>query len=850
MKDTQQSLPISTVLTDISTHLAARRELVIEAPPGAGKTTLVPLSLLGEPWLGSQKILVLEPRRLAARAASHRMAELLGEIPGQTIGHRMRLDTNVGADTRVEVITEGVFTRMLQNDPSLDGVGVVIFDEYHERSLDADLGLSFCLQARSLFREEDPLRIVVMSATLDTGNIAALLGDAPVVRSKGRRYPVQTHYARGRPSRVNLIDTVCATTMAALGEHPDSSILVFLPGQGEITRVAEHLAEKLRKDRRTRLFPLYGNLSIEDQRAAIAPLTTTGERKVVLATNIAETSLTIEGIDVVVDSGLVREPVFDPNTGMTRLQTRNISQASSIQREGRAGRLRPGYCYRLWSADAQGQLAPHATPEILQADLAPLALQLFRWGVQHPSELTWQDAPPPGPWAQAIDLLTELGAISGPPNKRALTKHGEAISGLSMHPRLGHMLICGAAAGQADDAARLAAFLSERDPMGNTSVDVETRLMFLRGDAPVPGRFRGWASRLQQLVRQYKNELPPISPADLTPLPQSQVTGYLLACAYPDRIARRRYAGGFQLANGRSALLPEGDNLGGANWLAIAEVSSSDRARHDTIRSAATLDPELFDSALKASTSPQTVAEWDQKARRFLAEERRAIGKLVLSRTKLDRVPLEAKLAALTALIRRDGFSIMSFDNTLQQWRARVDLVRQSYPAFTLPDLSDVHLLETLEEWLAPYLNQVSHIDHFRKLDVASILRGKLDYEQQQLVDRYAPKHLTVPSGSAVTINYLSSPPVLAVKLQEMFGFEETPAICDGKVPLLIHLLSPAGRPLQVTQDLASFWRNGYSSVRSEMKGRYPKHPWPIDPTTAQPTRHTKRRSQAPSKRT
>ncbi|MGB1256224.1 MAG: ATP-dependent helicase HrpB, partial [Thiolinea sp.] len=859
----QQRLPVEDVLDELKQQLAARDEVILEAPPGAGKTTLVPLALLDQQWLGGQKILLLEPRRIAAKSAAHRMATLLGEQPGQRVGYRMRLDTRVSHTTRIEVITEGILTRMLQHDPSLDGVGLVIFDEFHERNLESDLALSLCLKGRALFREQEndnatnkaesgehkPLKLLVMSATLDSGAISHLLNNAPVVSSAGRSYPVDIIYGQASKPRERLIDRMTITLQRAIKDNPDSSILAFLPGQSEIRRTAEALGEWLttHKISGVHLRPLYGNLSLAEQQQAIAPLpeSRVGEQKVVLATNIAETSLTIEGIDVVVDSGLVRSARFDPATGMTALHTSKISAASSVQRAGRAGRLRAGKCYRLWSESQQQQLAQHNEAEILSADLAPVAMQLLQWGVDDPSELDWLDTPPPGNWQQALDLLSSLGAIKQHP-AHTLTEHGEAMSALPLHPRLAHLLLCGAAAGVTQTAAQLAAVLSERDPLSRNAPDISQRLEILSGDKPCPRQHQGWLHRTRQLARQYSDQLrqhkaPTNGIAYL--VPEEQLTGYLLACAYPDRIARQRHSGGYQLANGRSANFSDRTPLAKQQWLAIAEVSSMAGGKSDVIRSATALDAGLFDTALAECVRTVSIAEWDEKTGRFIAEEQEKIGALVLRRAKLNPIPQAAKQTALLKHVRKQGLSVFSWPKALTQWCARVKLVRAT-EGNNWPDLSQDTLLATLEDWLAPYLDGVKSANDFRQLDLLAILGALLSWEQQQQLNQLAPTRFHVPSGSAIAIDYTVSPPVLAVKLQEMFGCEQTPAVVNGKVSLLVHLLSPAGKPLQITQDLAGFWRTSYHDVKKDMKGRYPKHPWPDDPLIAIATRKTKARLQ------
>jgi len=809
----QTDLPIAEVLDALAAALAEGDEAVLEAPPGAGKTTVVPLALLGCDWLGTQKILMLEPRRMAARAAATRMAELLGEKPGETVGYRVRLETRVSAATRIEVITEGILTRMLQSDPALEGVGLVIFDEFHERSLDSDLGLALALQGRELFRDGAPLKLLVMSATLDGAAVASLLGDAPVLSSAGRQFPVEVHYGKPWQPRQSVVEPVVAALRQVMARPETGSVLVFLPGQAEIHRVADaldnHPPTPMGSEGGVIIAPLYGGLSLEEQQRAIAPAPA-GSRKIVLATNIAETSLTIDGITTVVDSGLAREPAYDPGTGMTRLQTRRISQDSATQRMGRAGRLGPGYCYRLWSEEQQTQLVAHGTPEILQADLTPLALQLLAWGVSDPAELHWLDAPPTGPWAQALDLLQRFGAATRTDEGSwRITADGEQMARLPLHPRLAHMLVCAARWDALDSACELAARVTERG-----------------------GRAREQAKQFKRLCR----DLPRGSA-------QSVDEGTLLATAYPDRIAKRRQARGnsYQLSNGRSAALDPADPLCNAQWLVVSELGGRVGQSEDRIYHAVALDPAVFDGQLADLVAAVDEADWDEHAGRFVAHRQRRVGALVLSSEDRKSVSAEIREAAILALVRRRGLDLLPWSDELRQWRARVQLLHDTLGS-PWPDLADAALLSSLEQWLAPYLTGVTTLGDLARLDMAAILQALLPWPLPRELDELAPRSIEVPSGSNIRIDYTQAPPVLAVKLQEMFGCESTPCVAGGRVPLLIHLLSPARRPLQVTQDLASFWRNGYESVRKEMKGRYPRHPWPDDPLKALPTAKTKRR--------
>ncbi len=835
MRIADPDLPVAAVLDALAARLA-EGDAVLEAPPGAGKTTLVPLALLDAPWLAGRTILVLEPRRLAARAAAERMAELLGEPVGRTVGYRVRLESRVSRATRIEVITEGVLTRRLQDDPALEGVGLVILDEFHERSLESDLGLALALQGRALFRAADPLRLLPMSATLDGDAVAALLGGAPVVRCAGRRFPVALHYGEARRTDDDPCARTVATVRRVLAEAP-GSVLVFLPGRREITRVAEALEPFASPT--LQVLPLHGDLDLAAQHRIIDP-PPEGVRKVVLATSIAESSLTIDGIRVVVDTGLSRLPAFDPASGMTRLVTRPLSRAASEQRAGRAGRLEPGVCYRLWSESQQAQLLPATPPEILQADLAPLALQLLRWGVDDPGELAWLDPPPAAAFAQARDLLHDLGAAEPGANGWRLTAHGEAMAALPAHPRLGHLLLCGADAGLARLACNLAALLSERDPWRGHEADVAHRLDLLDGR----GR-RGTPSRLRRLAGRYRDLLGARVTPERTDADDPRWVGYLLACAYPERIAARRGPGpGYRLANGRGATLREDDPLVRSAWLVVANLGGHAGQASDRIHLAAALDPALFDAELADRVSEVEHAGWDDAGERLVALSERRVGALTLDARPLDAPPTDAFRDALLERVRREGLGLLDWPEAAQQLRGRVRLLRghagAGEQANAWPDLDDAALLVSLEQWLGPALDGVTTLAAMRRIDTRALLMHLLPWPLPRELDAQAPERIEVPSGSRIRVDYTVDPPVLAVKLQEMFGCRESPRVANGRVALVVHLLSPAGRPLQVTRDLASFWSDGYLEVRKEMRGRYPKHPWPEDPLTAVPTRRTK----------
>jgi ATP-dependent helicase HrpB len=835
------SLPIDEVLPALREALATRHEAVLEAPPGAGKTTRVPLALLNEPWLAGQTILMLEPRRLAARAAAERLASELGEKVGETVGYRIRLDSKVGPRTRIEVVTEGILTRRLQDDPALEGVGLLIFDEFHERSLDADLALALSLNGRELFRDDQPLKILLMSATLEGERLAGLLDDAPILRSEGRMYPVAMRWGRPFQPGEFIEPRLVQTILEALNDET-GSLLVFLPGQAEIRRVHQQLADALGENTQVLLCPLHGELDLAAQRAAIDPAPA-GKRKVVLATNIAETSLTIDGVRVVIDAGLARVPRFDPGSGMTRLDTQRISRASATQRAGRAGRLEPGVCYRLWSQDQHEQLAAYASAEILSADLAGLALQLGRWGVT-PTQLVWLDVPPAAAYAQAQDLLDRLGALDG----EALTRHGQAMAELPAHPRIAHLLLRGQALGLADMACDVAALLGERDILRGAGADLHSRLVLLSGEERAARGAQGGVQRARQLARQYRGYLRGKASEPVSDPEHPRWLGALLALAYPDRVAQQRRAGGaeYRLANGRAALFAEADSLMKQPWLVIADLGSRQGQREERIYLAADFDPALFDSVLAEQVRVVDQLDWDEREGVLRAERQRKVGELVLSREPLTGLDETARSQALVNLVRRKGLELLPWTPELRQWQARVALLRQldlvGKGESEWPDVSDAALLKSLEHWLMPYLGKVSRLSHFASLDLSSIVHNLLPWPLPQRLDELAPHHLSVPSGSSIRLDYSEQPPILAVRLQELFGLAETPRIAGGRQVVKLHLLSPARRPVQVTQDLANFWRSTYAEVKKDLKGRYPKHYWPDDPLVAEATARAKPR--------
>jgi ATP-dependent helicase HrpB len=839
MREGLPQLPISTALPALSAALAQGRNALIQAPPGAGKSTLVPLHISGSPWLGSSKILMLEPRRIAARAVAQRMAQLCGEAVGQHIGYRTRLETRVSRETRIEVVTEGILTRMLQNDASLAGIGCVIFDEFHERSLHADLGLALALESQQSLRED--LRLLVMSATLDLLPLTRLLNDAPVITAAGRSFEVETRYV---PRRTELpIEQQVAQTVRVALRDDEGDILCFLPGAAEIRRVQRALDDAALGA--TRILPLFGDLSAAEQDAALTPAPT-GQRKIVLATSIAETSLTIEGVRVVIDSGLRRFQEFDPSSGMSRLVTGKASQAAADQRRGRAGRLASGVCYRLWSEGTQAGLALHAAPEIMQADLAPLALELANWGATDAASLRWLDPPPAAPLAQARDLLLSLEAID--PAGR-VTPHGRSLSELGMHPRLAHMLRKSVPLGAARLACDLAAVLSERDILraapGNRDADMRLRAAVMRGDPhALPAGVNVDARALSQAKRSsalWQRQIAPDSSDGSDP---HTMTGLLLAFAYPDRIGRARDTSGrYLLANGRGARFNEAQSLAKSEYLVAAEIDGAEREAR--IFLGAPLDLADLEQHFATHITMHSDIAWDGRNHAIRARRERRLGAIVLDARDLDTPDPQAMQEAAIAGIASLGIEALPWTPALRQWQARVSLLRRLRVRAPeeWPDVEDPSLLSTLGTWAPPWIVGISRREHFARIDLAAALHGMLSHRQREILERDAPTHLAVPTGSRIPIDYQDGDtPSVSVRLQEMFGLTATPSIAEAKMPLLLKLLSPAGRPVQVTRDLVSFWARGYHDVKKDLKGRYPKHYWPDDPYTAVPTRRARPR--------
>ncbi|KQP31479.1 ATP-dependent helicase HrpB [Methylobacterium sp. Leaf100] len=817
-------LPIEAVLPALAAALASRASCVLVAPPGAGKTTRVPLALLDAPWLAGRKIILLEPRRLAARGAAERMARTLGERVGDTVGLRVRLGSKVSARTRIEVVTEGVFTRMILDDPELSGIGAVLFDEFHERSLDADLGLALALDAQGALRED--LRILVMSATLDGARVARLLSDAPVIESEGRAFPVDTRHVERDPNW-RIEEVMADTVLRALRADP-GSVLAFLPGQGEIRRVATLLADRVGED--TDIAPLYGALTPAEQDRAIAP-SAPGRRKVVLATSIAETSLTIEGVRIVVDSGLSRVPVYEPGLGLTRLVTARASRASVDQRRGRAGRTEPGVCHRLWSEVATNALEPFGRPEILAADLAGLLLDCAAWGVADPTTLGFLDTPPAPALAEARAMLSDLAALDG---DGRLTPMGQALRALPLPPRLARMVVAAAAHGRAREAADLAAVLVERG-LGGDAVDLGDRVeRYGRDRGPRAGDMRRLAQGWAKQAGTFAAEATTASAVDFSE------PGPLLALAYPDRVARARGRDGeFVMANGRAGRLDPALALARAPFLVVADITGT--AAQSRILAAAPIGLDALEALFPERIASTDQVTFDRSARALRARGLRRLGTLVLGERIRPVPPDEESAAILARGVAELGLAALPWTPALSQWLARLRFLRAADSAW--PDLSDEALTATIEAWLAPEIVGRLGVDAITPDDLGRALHALLPWDLRARLDTEAPTHVAVPTGSRIALDYdAEGGPVLAVRVQELFGLERHPSIAGGRIPLVLHLLSPASRPIQITRDLPGFWRGSWSAVRAEMRGRYPRHPWPEDPVAEPPTRRVKPR--------
>jgi ATP-dependent helicase HrpB len=810
------SLPIDDVLPDLLAALAAGPAAVLVAPPGAGKTTRVPLALLDAPWRGDGRIILLEPRRMAARAAARRMAGTLGQAVGETVGYRVRLDAKISSCTRIEVVTEGVFTRMILADPELTGIAAVLFDEFHERSLDGDLGLALTLDAMAL---RDDLRILVMSATIDGARVAGLLQGAPVIESKGRAFAVETRSIDRDPAR-RLEDQIATVTLEAMRAEAGSA-LVFLPGQVEITRTAEHLAGRLPPN--VIVAPLYGQLSPEDQDRAVQPAPA-GQRKIVLATSIAETSLTIEGVRIVIDSGYRRAPAYDPATGLSVLETVRVSQVAADQRRGRAGRNEPGVCYRLWGEGQTGALDRFDRPEILEADLSGLALDMAAWGVSDPAQLNFLDPPPKAAWAEAVALLKYLDALD---EDGRITEEGRALARLPLHPRLAHMVHKACREGNGPTAAMLAMLITERG-LGGSAPDLEHRLSNFRSDRSkradeARGLARRWVSMAGGNAAQ-------AGPDD---------AGRHLARAYPDRVAQNT-GGRFRLVNGRAAVLDAADGLAASAFLVVTDITGA--AANGRIRAAAAIDRTTIEELFADNIVTETAMAFDAASRSIRARRVRRLGALRLADDPVAIDDPVRAAALLAAGLAETGIGALPWSQDQKALRARTTYLSRAI-GDPWPDLSDEALGQNDAAWLAPYIAGRAGLAAITPDDLAAALDSLLPWDRRTEIDRLLPSHFDAPSGSRLPIDYgAENGPSLEIRVQELFGLDRHPAVAGGRVPLLLVLLSPAHRPIQVTRDLPAFWRGSWKDVAKDLKGRYPRHFWPEDPVSAQATSRAKPR--------
>src|SRR3954453_7533630 len=822
-------LPIDAVLDELSRTLEAHHAAVLVAPPGAGKTTRVPLALLDAPWVKGKKIIVLEPRRIAARASADRMAKSLGERAGETVGYRVRFGSKISRATRIEVVTEGIFTRQILDDPELSGIAAVLFDEFHERSLDADLGLALARDAQTGLRED--LRILVMSATLDGARVASLLGDAPLIASEGRAFPVETRYL-GPKADMQLERQMADAIAMALRADP-GSVLAFLPGAAEIRRTQNLLGERIH-DASVEIVPLFGALDAAVQDRAIAP-PPKGRRKVVLATSIAETSLTIEGVRIVVDSGMARVPRYEPDIGLTRLETVRASRAAVDQRRGRTGRTEAGVCYRLWDEQQTAALAAYTQPEILSADLSSLVLDLAQWGVSDPAELAFLDSPPLPALKEARSLLRELGALDG---EGRITAEGKSLRALALPPRLARMIVDSHRLGAGREAAEIAAVLTERG-LGGDSVDLDARLdLFRRDRSQRASSARAPAQRWASQVAATENAASAPSPypqggAELT-------SGVMLALAFPDRVARNRGDGSFLLANGRGAAVGRASALARAPYIAVAELTGT--AAQGRILLAAPITEAEIEQHFADHIETADEISFDRGAMALRARRKKKLHAITLSEPPLALAPSAETARVLADGLIAAGLDKLPWSNALKQWRDRVMFLRKAEGA-PWPDLSDEALAAEREQWLVPALFEKTALKDFSAPDLSQAVMALLPWELRARLEREAPTHFEAPTGTFVPIDYEAEQgPTIAVRLQELFGLNTHPSIAKGAVPLVVELLSPAQRPVQVTRDLPGFWRGSYAGVRSDLRGRYPRHPWPEDPASALPTRRVKPR--------
>lgn len=823
MRAFETKLPIDEVLPALHEALRASNVAVLCAPPGAGKTTRVPLALLDEPWVKGRRIIMLEPRRIAARAAAQRMAKTLNEEVGDIVGYRVRFGSKISKATRIEVVTEGIFTRMIADDAELRGIAAILFDEFHERSLDADLGLALARDAQLGLRED--LRLVVMSATLDGARIAALLGNAPVIESEGRAFPVETRYMGRKPDMPierQMADAIAQGLRAEAG-----SVLAFLPGAGEIRRTASFLSERI-SDPAVDVVMLYGALEGSEQDRAIAPAPS-GRRKVVLATSIAETSLTIEGVRIVVDCGLSRVPLYEPDVGVTRLETLRASRAAVDQRRGRAGRTAPGICYRLWDEAQTASLEAYTRPEILSADLSPLVLDLAYWGISDPAQLTFLDSPPAPALNEARALLRELGALD---DSHRITAEGRQLRQLPLPPRLARMLVDASRNGNALLAAEISVLLTERG-LGGDAADLEIRLDQFRRDRSMRANAardmaRRLAAQAQKLEPHAHDESEAASP------------GILLALAFPDRIARRRHGGSFTLANGRGAAVDAASALARETFVAIGEMTGT--AANSRILLAARLQEDDLERHFSDRISVDDDISFDRASSSLRARRRRRLGDLVLAEQTLRVTPSMNTAAILADGLAALGLNRLPWSKALGQWRDRVNFLRAS-EGEEWPDLSDAALTESRADWLMPMLHDKIALNDISAGDLSDALMSLVPWNMRRRLEEEAPPFFETPAGSSIAIDYEAEEgPKISVRVQEMFGLAKHPALAGGRVPLVVELLSPAHRPVQVTRDLPGFWTGSYAAVRADMRGQYPKHPWPDDPLNALPTRRAKPR--------
>lgn len=819
--------PVEEIVPQLRKELADNPVVILQAPPGAGKSTILPLRLLNEPWLNGRKIVMLEPRKLAARSVALRMASLREEEPGETIGYRVRFENAISSKTRCEVVTEGILTRMIQSDNALEDVGLVIFDEFHERSLQADLALALCCQVQQVLRND--LRLLIVSATLESDKLSTLLGNAPVITSSGKQYPVTAVYIP--PDKdAQLAPSTARVIRKALKEQ-QGDLLVFLPGTADIHRVATLLDAG---DLNVSIHPLYGDLPFKKQQEAILP-SSSGLRKIVLATSIAETSLTIEGITTVVDSGYSRVPKFDPRSGLTRLETVRVTRDAADQRAGRAGRLGPGVCYRMWTEATHHTLQPARQPEILEADLAPLMLDLCNWGIRNVNDLTWVTTPPAGAVSQALELLQQLGAVDG----TVITSRGREMLKLPTHPRIAHMLLEGY--GLTPLATDIAALLEERDPLDKISgADLSLRVEELRkwrsGERVNADRFV--LERIEKLAASWRKIFRIKAEGQM---PVDSDVGKLLAEAYPERIARQQEKHGtrYTLANGRVVRLPDHDPLLRQTWLAVAQLDAG--TREGRIFMAA---PLLEEDLLHRAVDTESVS-WNSEKGMISAVLEKRVGNVVLAAKPLPTISEPLRIRILCDALREEGLKLLNWDEAQESWQARVMSLRAWRKDEGWPNVDTEHLIGIAHEWLAPYLASVNKRQDFYRLDLNAILSGILPWNLGNKLDQLAPSRLQVPSGSMIKLKYsiTGGPPVMEVRLQEVFGMLETPTVNEGRNKVLLHLLSPGYKPVQVTQDLKSFWQTAYHEVRKEMRMRYPRHHWPEDPWTAEAVRGAKRRS-------